>query len=176
LQPQTITRKLFVTPLANNDHGKTRLVRALVNHARRERLERVRRGPQALRTPWGHVVDALIIPRSYQETLARDYNSVIEALDGVDPHWRTRDLILFPSHLVPEDCRAMVHAAHGAGFDAIAVSVLLTTEEIAAQADCVSRGWDQRWTLFNTQAADPDAQIDALGSDLWTWIAHTVRR
>jgi hypothetical protein len=172
MQPLTITRKLFVTPLGDNNHGKTRLIRSVVNHGRRQRLEAVRRGPQHLVTPWGRVVDALIIPRSFQETLKREYASVLDALDGVDSEWRTRDLVVFPSHLVSDDCQAMIAAAHGAGFDAIAASVVLTAQEIARHHDCVALRWDERWTLFNTEATRPDAQLDALGGDLWTWIAH----
>ena len=67
---RAITRRLFIVPLANNNHGKTHLIRAMVRQGERRDLQVVQRGPRSLASPWGRTIDALVIPRSYQETLA----------------------------------------------------------------------------------------------------------
>ena len=77
---RAITRRLFVVPLANNNHGKTHLIRALVRQAERRDLQQVQRGARSLWSPWGRAVDALVFPRSYQETLASEFGSVEQAL------------------------------------------------------------------------------------------------
>jgi hypothetical protein len=171
-----ITRRLFVVPLANNDHGKTHIIRALVRQGERRDLQVIHRAARTLSSPWGRAIDALIIPRSYQETLAGEFGSVEQALDGVDPSWRQRDLVIFPSHLVSGDCATIIDLAHGAGFDAITVSVLLDPAEITHSQECLSLAWDERWTLSNDSAADPMGQVDALGHDLWVWIAAAIER
>jgi len=48
----------------------------------------------------GREIDALVIPRSYQETLAGEFGSVEQAFNGVDSSWRQRDVVILPSHLV----------------------------------------------------------------------------
>jgi hypothetical protein len=165
-----------VVPLANNDHGKTRMIRALVRQGERRDLEVVQRASRALWSPWGRPVDALIIPRSYQETLAGEFGSILQALDGVDSLWRQRDLVVFPSHLVSGDCATIIELAHGAGFDAIAVTVLVDSADLTRSCECLSHAWDERWTLSNDRAANPEGQIDALGHDLWAWIAAALEK
>lgn len=112
-----------------------------------------------------------MIPRSYQETLQGEFGTVQGALDGVDPQWYQRDLVIFPSHLVPADCKTMVELAHGAGFDAVAVPVLLQYSELKKCSECLVLPWNERWTILNDSTENPSAQIDALGHDLWCWVA-----
>lgn len=168
---RSITRRLFVVPLANNDHGKTTMIRSIVRQGERRDVDVVRRAARTLYSPWGRVIDALVIPRSYQETLEGEFGSVENALNGVDNSWRQRDLVIFPSHLVPADCKVLVELAHGAGFDAVAVPVLLQPSELMKCAGCLALPWNERWTLSNDIAENPSPQIEALGHDLWTWIA-----
>ncbi len=95
---KVIMRRLMVVPLADNDHGKTTIIRSLVCHAERRKFVVVKRSQRWLISPWGRNIDALVIPRSYQETLASEFGSIKAALDGVDSEWRQRDLVIFPSH------------------------------------------------------------------------------
>lgn len=173
---QAITRRLFVVLLADNDHGKTTMILSLVRQGQRHEIDQVRRGARTLYSPWGRVVDALIIPRSYQETLAGEFRTVENALSGVDPLWRERDLVVFPSHIEPVDCDTMIRLAHGAGFDAVAVAVILQAAELPRYANCLQLPWDERWTLSNNEAENPVPQMRALGHDLWGWIAASLER
>jgi hypothetical protein len=171
---RAITRRLVIVPLDNNNHGKTRMIRALVRQGERRKIEVVQRGPRRLTSPWGRSVDALIIPRSYQETLAGEFGSRDRALDAVDSSWRQRDLVIFPSHLVRDDCEIIIGLAHGAGFDAIAINVLLEPGEILGGQQCLALPWDERWTLANDRVDRPEGLVDALGHDLWTWITAAL--
>lgn len=172
--PTAIGRRLFVVPLANDKHGKTHLVLAVVNQGERRQLKEVHRGARSLTSPWGRVIDALIFPRSYQETLAGEFKSVEAALVGVDPDWQKRDLVILPSHLHPSDCTTILDLAHGAGFDAVAVAVLLNPDELRPAHDCLSLPWDERWTVSNDRVDGPDGQVMALGNDLWVWVASAI--
>jgi hypothetical protein len=173
---RSIAHRIVVVPLANNDHGKTQIIAALVRQGERRALQVVSRAARVLTSPWGRTIDALVIPRSYQETLAREFGSIEQALNGVDTSWRQRDLVILPSHLVPADCATIIDLAHGAGLDAIAVATLLDPTEIVQSQPCLALPWDERWTLSNDRAAEPAGQVDALGHDLWTWVAATIER
>jgi hypothetical protein len=166
----------MVVPLANNDHGKTTMIRSLVRQGGRYNLDKVKHSPRLLTSPWGRSIDALVISRSYQETLANKYGSVKAALDGVDSSWSMRDLIIFPSHLVIGDCDSIIALAHGAGFDTIVVPVLLQSSELPQYHGCLSLAWDERWTILNEHTEDPLGQVEALGHDLWVWIASALER
>ena len=172
--PVAITRRIFVVPLANNNHGKTTIIRSLVNQGERKTLDEVKRGARTMQSPWGRSIDALIIPRSYQETLEKEFGSVKNALNSVDKDWRTRDLIVFPSHLISTDCATMIKLAHGAGFDAISVPILLHPRDMSQYETCLELPWNERWTLSNNKKAKFTAQIEALGHDLWSWIAAAL--
>lgn len=163
-------------PLANDNHGKSKLMRALLEHAERRRLKKPRKGVKRLRTPWGRAVDALVFIRSYQESLAGWYGSVIGSLDAEDKDWRDRDLIIMPSHLKSADCSQMIQAAHEGGFDAISVSVQLEVDDIRKSKDCFTELWDERWTVRNPTSDDWEGQVNALGSDLWVWVAAALTR
>jgi hypothetical protein len=171
---RAITRRLFVVPLANNNHGKTTMIRSLVRQGERREADVVRRGPRTMWSPWGRSIDALIIPRSYQETLEAEFKTIEAALKGVDPLWRQRDLVVFPSHLESDDCETMLKLAHGAGFDAVAVAILLQAKELQQYQDCLELPWNERWTLSNDKTAKSKGQIEALGHDLWAWVAAAL--
>src|SRR5258708_7978901 len=109
--------------------------------AERRNRKVVQRGPRGLSSPWGRPVDALVIPRSYQETLAGEFGSIEQALNAVDSSWRQRDLVILPSHLEASHCATIIDLAHGAGFDAIAVSILLNPGEIRQIHGCLSLPW-----------------------------------
>jgi hypothetical protein len=70
----------------------------------------------------------------------------------------------------------MIDLAHGAGFDAIGVPVILDPGEIIPYQECLNLPWDERWTLSNDRAAEPGGQIDALRHDLWAWTAAALER
>jgi hypothetical protein len=173
---KSITRRMMTVPLANNDHGKTTIIRSLVRQGERRRLDKVKRAPRVLTSPWGRAIDSLVIPRSYQETLLDEFGSVQAALDGVDSSWRERDLIIFPSHLVKNDCSTLIELAHGAGFDAVAVPILVDASELPQYRDCLSLAWNERWTMLNQRTEDPVGQIESLGHDLWAWISAALER
>ena len=171
----TIVRRLLVVPLAPNDHGKSALLRALLSQATQLSQARPHMGVRELRTPWGRRVDALVFIRSFQEKLSKDYKgSVVRALDGEDPDWRERDLIILSSHVVPLDCQQILDAGHQAGFDDILVPVLLAPSELLSYGPCMALPWDERWTLSNPTNSDPDAQLEALGRDLWVRVAAAL--
>lgn len=170
----SITRRIFVVPLANNNHGKTTIIRAIVNQGARRPLKLVSRGTFTLTSPWGRSIDALIIPRSYQETLRDDFGSVENALDNVDPEWRIRDLVIFPSHLVRKDCRDMLKIARAAGFDVIVVPIFLDEKEVPKFGPCLSLLWNERWSLLNLRTEDSTGKLVALGNDLWAWISAAL--
>jgi len=121
-----IARRLFVVPLADNAHGKTTMLKALVSQGGQPQFTRLRKGARLLTSPWGRCIDAYIFGRSYQETEKQQHESVVDALDASDAQWRERELIVFPSHVSDsdDDVEGMIDIAHEAGFDAICVTVL----------------------------------------------------
>jgi hypothetical protein len=178
-----ICRRLFVVPVADNGHGKTTIVKALVSQGGDPQFDRLRKAPRSLVSPWGRIVDAYVFGRSYQETERAQHGSVVDALDASDPLWRERELIIFPSHVSDseDDLDEMIEAAHSAGFDAICATVIFTEsepEDRAVFAEVWGKDWDERWTIPNPRL-DPDdrdltPQLTALGSDLWTWICRAL--
>ncbi|NSZ00644.1 hypothetical protein G6M70_06120 [Agrobacterium tumefaciens] len=177
-----ITRRLFVVPLANNNHGKTSIVRSLVSQG--EGKHYVSPHPQKsfrkLVSFSGRIVDAYVFCRSYQETEKSYYGSVLAALDGNDPQWRLRELIIMPSHVTnacPPDTLEMIDAGHSAGFDMISASVILqkgAATRLNGYQNIWMQNWDERWTIQNPYSTSPAGQLDALGRDLWTRVARTI--
>jgi len=198
-----IARRLFVVPLADDAHGKTSMIRALVSqaegygysppHPQKEQDGR----PRQWLSPWGRVIDAYVFPRSYQEREKQPCGSIEGTLDKNDKKWRDRELIIMPSHISDiaderhgnvDDIDQMIEAAHGAGFDIICATVLFTDKEGSyellkpANLSLIWRkNWDERWTipnkrLVNVAKDDPHlmGQLDALGRDLWTWICEAL--
>ena len=171
-----ILRRLFVVPLANNDHGKSSLVRAVLAQGTGRPVPHNRpRGPAVLQSPWWRTVNALVFIRSFQEAEKGKHGTIENSLDAADADWRTRELILFPSHLVRTDVSRMVITAHANGFDAISVAVLLHDEERANFRECWSVRWDERWNVPNPLVEEGwEEQIRGLGSDLWTRICQSL--
>jgi hypothetical protein len=171
-----ISRRLFVVLLANNDHGKSTAMNALVSQGLGAPSPG-RKGIRQLVSPWGRVIDAYLFVRSYQETEKEAHGSVQSALDANDPSWRQRELIIFPSHRSNSrtDIDEMIEAAHAGGFDAICASLIITgADDVTKFAGIWSKNWDERWTLPNPQAAEWREQAEAVGRDLWTWICRAL--
>jgi len=170
----SITRRLIVVPLANNNHGKTTMLSELVRQAARRDLKKVQRGLYTFTSPWGRKVEALVFIRSYQETLQGEHGPVESALSAIDKSWFQRDLIIFPSHIDEEHCKEIISVGKAAGFDLIVVPVVMKSSELGKYAGCLKLAWDMRWTISNDATDDHNAQVEALGHDLWTWIASAI--
>ena len=179
-----ICRRLFVVPLADNDHGKTTMIRGLVSQGVGRTFQRQKKGVRELVTPSGRRVDAYIFGRSFQEIEKGDHGTIEAALDANDPDWRKRELVVMPSHVRDiesrrgaDDIDLMIEAAHGAGFDAICASVSYAGNFDTHRptfSKIWKKGWDERWTIPNQKQSDFDGQLDALGRDLWFWISKTL--
>ena len=180
-----IARRVFVVPLANNNHGKSTIVRALVSQGRGKTIEVQRKGVRELTTPWGRPVDAYVFGRSYQEVEKGEHGTVKDALDANDADWRDRELVIMPSHVSgiendedeEDDIDQMIDAAHSAGFDTICVSVILTgpdAEDRTPFADIWRKSWDERWTIPNSRVPKPEGQLEAIGHDLWSWVSRAL--
>jgi hypothetical protein len=172
-----VSRRLFVVPLADNNYGKSTLIRALVGQGRARNMDALQHGVQRLQSSTGRRIDALIFPRSYQESEKQEHGSVYRALDTVDSEWRTRALVILPSHLDIDDIREIVRTARRAGFDAVAaVIVIPELDDRTSDRLCDSLGasWDLRWTINNPRSDDWEGQVQALGRDLWTWICRGI--
>lgn len=175
-----ICRRLFVVPLANDAHGKSTIIRSMVSQGSAREIELHKKSKRRLITPWGRQVDAYVFGRSYQEIEKAKYGSVAAALDGNDPDWRWRDLIVMPSHVDKRDIsdiQDMVNLAHPAGFDAIAVPVVYwdkNGDNRKSLAPALALNWDGRWTLPNKWREEPEGQLWALGNDLWSWISRAL--
>jgi hypothetical protein len=178
-----LSRRLFVVPLADNAHGKSTMMNALLSQGLGAPSPG-KKGVRKLNTPWGREIDAYIFIRSYQET-EKDRGSVVAALDHNDPQWRERELIVFPSHVTDSaaNIEEMIEAAHIGGFDAICATIIFTVlnpEPRPLFADIWKKGWDERWTIPNPRIETADAeiqiekQIEALGRDLWVWICKAL--
>ena len=125
-----ICRRLFVVPLANNDHGKSTIVRAMVSQGLGIAVGHHKKAVRDLISPEGRHIDAYVFGRSYQEVEKKDYGSVVNALDANDEGWRDRELIVMPSHTEETDhgdIVQMIEAAHSAGFDARLEHVVFLT-------------------------------------------------
>jgi len=178
-----ICRRLFVVVLADGDHGKTTMLKALVSQGGDPQFDRLRMAPRELVSPWGRPIDAYLFGRSYQETRKRKHRSVLATLDASDPSWRQRELIIFPSHVsgASADIDEMIDVGHRAGFDIICASVIFTGQEPDDRtifSGAWAKPWDERWTIPNQRRNPKDddlvPQLNALGCDLWTWICQAL--
>lgn len=176
-----ISRRLFVVPLANNDHGKTTMIRSMVEQGEGSKHQKLQKKHRKLVSPWGREIDAYVFNRSYQEVERSQHGSVSEALNQNDPLWRTRELVIMSSHVARgdhSDIQEMIDLAHSAGFDIIAVSVILTRDTGDNRgdfADIWRMNWDERWTVPNPWInGDPIGQNEALGRDLWAWVCKAL--
>lgn len=187
-----VVRKLFIVPLAENDHGKSSVVRAMVQLAT-GRPAPWKKAAHILATPTGARLSALVFPSSYQEQEKRKGNSVSEALSGLAKSsgtspWFTYDLIVYPSHDERLDLIAMFEEGHGHGYDMLAVSVTLDELFPPAHKDCLTLPWNARIMVrnfglkrFKAEGAEDRnliltpqarARIDMLASQLW----HSIDR
>ena len=171
-----ILRRLFVVLLANNSHGKSHLMNSLLSQGLGAPSPG-RKGRRRLRSPWGRRIDALVFVRSYQETEKNQHENVVAAIEAEDSEWYSRELVILPSHLNREDVRQMIAATHENGFDAVVASILLSDEERRGYRECWAEDWDERWNIPNpTTDENWEAQVDALGRNLWTWICQAMCR
>ena len=180
-----IARRLFLVPLADNNHGKTTIVKALVAQGTGMTFGTIRKSARSLMSPWGRPIDAYVFGRSYQETEKKKHRSVDRALKAADPNWRTRELIIMPSHVTyiqnsnqPDDIDQIIELGRSAGFDLICATVLLADTTGYVDRTHLSeiwlKTWDERWTIPNPHSKDPSGQLEALGRDLWTWTCRTL--
>lgn len=179
-----IIRRLFVVPLADNDHGKTTIISSLASQGLGDKYVKRRKSAKTLTSPFGREIDAYIFGRSYQEVEKGVHGSVEIALHANDPTWFCRQLIIMPSHITNidnhdelDDVEQMIQAAHGGGFDAICASVEHEsnfTRQRKEFRSAWSKNWDERWTIPNPHQQDPTGQLDAIGRDLWTWISKSL--
>jgi hypothetical protein len=175
-----IVRRLFVVPLADNNHGKSTMIRALVSQGLGKAVQLQKKGVRDLVSPWGRHIDAYVFGRSYQEKEKGIYGSVEAVLVGNDPSWRTRELIIMPSHVSPQDhkdIQGMIAVGHSAGFDVISAAILLEGNGNSNRSDFPPiwvMPWDERWTIPNPVIDNPEGQLEALGRDLWTWICRAL--
>ena len=151
-----ICKRLFVVLLANNDHGKSTAMNALLSQGLGTGSPG-QKGPRRLVSPWGREIDAYIFIRSYQEVEKSRHGTVQDALDANDPSWRERELIVLPSHVhgSVSDVDEMIQAAHAGGFDAVCATLIFTGEggdDRQAFAGIWQMNWDERWTLPNPRA------------------------
>ena len=182
-----ICRKLFVVIMANNDHGKTTIIKSFVSQGTGRIYQRFKKSQKTLTSPSGREISSYIFGRSYQEMERGPHGSTDAALSANDPEWRTRELIVFPSHVAAgdlKDVEEMVRQAHKNGFDAIGVPVLLEGNGYSNRSQFetfLELNWDERWTLPN-HAIDTgnisslNGQLDALGRDLFWWVCATLTK
>jgi hypothetical protein len=173
-----ICRRLFVVVVADNDHGKSTAMNALLSQGLGG-ISPGRKGARLLTSPWGRTIDAYIFVRSFQEIEKKPHRTVQAALDHNDPMWRQRELIIFPSHSTNShaDIAEMIEAAHEAGFDAVCASLLIigdTGDDRELFAPIWGMNWDERWTLPNPQTEYWSEQVKAIGRDLWAWICQAI--
>jgi len=158
------------------------MVRALVSQGKGFGYKKLTKDEHKLTTPFGRPVNSYVFGRSFQETERSQFGTVEKALDGNDKNWRDRELIIMPSHVTSrdhQDVRDMIEVAHGAGFDTVAVSIILSGEGIDNRRyfpPIWNMDWDTRWTVPNPWCADPKGQLEALGRDLWFWISNALVR
>jgi len=175
-----ICRRLFVVPLADNNYGKSTIIRSMVSQAVGEKIARHKKGTRDMVTPWGRHVDAYVFGRSYQEVEKGEYGSAVKALDANDDKWRQRELIVMPSHINIidiDDIKGMIDAAHAGGFDTIAAPIVYWNDRSDNRAElepALALGWNARWTIPNPHHENPEGQLWALGNDLWTWISQAL--
>lgn len=190
-----LSRRLFVVLLADNFHGKTSIVRSLVQQGVPRSATILKKGVFRLTAPFGREIDAYIYGRSFQESDLRKHKTVIASLNASDPYWLRRELIIMPSHVSNIGGRSgqqnhinqMIDAAHMGGFDAICASLLFIEHDPSGLAQEIAqrsiyfglwqKPWDERWTLPNPRQSDSKliaAQLDAIGRDLWFMICRAL--
>lgn len=185
-----VVRKLFVVPLGENNHGKSSIVRSMIQIAKGEPAP-WKKAAHILTTPTGARISSLAFPSSYQEQEKPKGNSVSRALSDLakangKSAWFTYDLIIYPSHDDRADLETMLDLGQGCGYDMVAVSITLDESYPPAHQDCLKLPWSERWVVRNHKlrqfkakgAEDKNllltsqarAQIDMLAAQLWSQI------
>lgn len=170
-----IARRLFVVVLGNDQHGKSTIVNALLSQGLGKTSPK-QKGRRTLVSPFGRQIDSYVFVRAYQEYEKKTHKKVDRTLDANDAGWKTRELIIFPSHVRSADIAAFIDAAHGAGFDAICAAVILNDSDRRKYAGIWCMDWDERWTVPNPTSRDDcwQPRTEALGRDLWVWICQSI--
>ena len=183
-------RKLFVVPLAENNHGKSLIIRSLVRLAGAS-VTGWKRQTMILTTFSGQRISALVFPSSLSEMQHRepDKTRAENFLEELDHSWWTYDLIILPSHENLADVDRLIKLGQRHGYDMVAVTITKNEKAISADhRDCLGRPWDERWTLRNPRiikfqveqkklgplTARASMQIDTLAGHLWTRIQRTM--
>ncbi len=183
-------RKLFVVPIAENNHGKSLVIRALVRLAG-ARTTGWKRLDVALMAFSGQRISALIFPSSLPEMKGREPHKTTpeEFLRALDRRWWTYDLILLPIHEDAADADELIALGQRHGYDMIAVTITRDETIISpSHQDCLCRPWDERWTIRNPTlprfqverkklgplSKRAEAQINGLAGHLWTRIQRTM--
>jgi hypothetical protein len=185
-----VMRKLFVVPLGENNHGKSNIVRAMIQIAKGEPAP-WKKAAHILATSTGARISSLVFPSSYQEQEKPKGNSVSRALSDLakangKSAWFTYDLIIYPSHDDRADLVKMFNGGQGYGYDMVAVSITLDESYPPAHQDCLKLPWNERWIVRNYRlrqfkgkgAEDKNllltsqarAHIDMLAAQLWSQI------
>ena len=142
-------RKLFLVPIAENNHGKSLILRDLVRIGTGEYTGQKRRA-LILTLPTGQRVSTLFFPSSISEQVGRNGSLTIQkALETLDKRWWTYDLIILPTHENVEDCQSMIRLGNRHGYDMIAVSFIKKEEFSIMHHDCLELPWGERWTVRN---------------------------
>jgi len=171
-----ISRRLFVVLLANNDHGKSTLMNALVAQALGT-ASPGRKGARTLISPWGREIDSYIFVRSYQEKEKKAHGSVLKALDANDSSWRKRELIILPSHRSQSgaDLNKMIEATHVGGYDAVCATLFIEgTDQRNRFATAWSKNWDERWITVAGPRLAPRRAASRTGPDR-VWLRNDWR-
>ena len=183
-------RKLFVVPLAENNHGKSLIIRSLVRLAGAS-VTGWKRQTMILTTLGGQRISALVFPSSLSEMQHRepDKTKAEDFLRDLDRSWWTYDLIILPSHEKTADVDGLIKLGQRHGYDMVVVAIVKNEKAIsAALRNCFGQSWNERWILRNPRilrfqveniklgplTARASAQIDTLAGHLWTRIQRTM--
>lgn len=155
-----VRKKLYLVVLGENDHGKGHIVRSMIRASSLNESDNSRKGRRRLPNPKGTIIRSYVFPRSFQETEKDDYHEPtpkarIEAcLNANDPNWKSKDLIVMPSHIMEAATEAMISVAHSWGFQAACAYVNLYDDDLKSFGETLSQEWDERWEIKNLQDDD----------------------
>jgi hypothetical protein len=134
-------RKLFVVPIAENNHGKSLIIRSLVGLAG-AKATAWKRAALPLTTFGGQQISALVFPSSLPEMRHREPTKTRaeDFLHALDDHWWTYDLIILPSHENPADIDELIALGQQHGYDMVGVTITRNENVISSShRDCLSR-------------------------------------
>jgi len=173
-------RRIFLVPLANDEHGKGRIINGFISQARHDYYVSANKNPYTLTSHANDKIDAFIFPRSYYEVEKGEYNTVRDCLYDHDSFWERLDLIVLPNHTYDrdfDDNKQMVRCARDAGFDPICVPILFDAEYPSSVHEHLRLKWSERWTIFNADrehSTSMDQQLRSIGKDLWWRVSKEI--